>query len=63
VLPDLRINDFPEVALEPFVHPLLSTPIKREYLATSAARMAAKWRVEAIGGSPLLIGSTLGPLI
>jgi hypothetical protein len=44
VLRDLRIDQLPEVRFEPLVRPLLIPPIRREYPATSAARIAVRRR-------------------
>ena len=45
MLRDLRIDQFPEVGLEALMRPSSSAPKRREYPATSAARMAARRRV------------------
>jgi hypothetical protein len=44
VLADLRLNQLAEVRLEPLMSPLLIRPIRREYPATSAARIAVRRR-------------------
>jgi hypothetical protein len=44
VLRDLRIDQLREIPFEPFMRPLLIRPIRREYPAMSAARMAARRR-------------------
>jgi hypothetical protein len=49
----LRINQLAEVRLQPVVYPFLMTPIRREYPATFAARMAARRRVEAMAWTGL----------
>jgi len=48
-----RVNQFTEMGLEPSCVPSSSWPIRREYPATSAARMAARRRVEAMAGAGL----------
>jgi hypothetical protein len=47
VLGDLRINQFPKMCLEAFVRALL-IPIRREYPATSATRIAVRRRTEGM---------------
>ena len=62
VLRDLRIDQFPEVAFQPLVRPLLiGAPIRREYPATSAARIAVRRRTggKAVPTAVGRIGSSL----
>ena len=50
LLGDLRIDQFPEMGLKPLVRPLLVAPIRREYPATSAARIAVRRRTGGMAG-------------
>jgi hypothetical protein len=53
VLGDRRIEDLAAQRFEAFERALFVRPISREYPATSAAKIAARRRMAAIGGSGL----------
>jgi hypothetical protein len=68
VFGDLRIDQLGEVRFQPLVGSLLIGPIRREYPATSAARIAVRRRTDSIENTPktastLAIGASNAALI
>jgi hypothetical protein len=51
MLADLRVDEFAATRPEPLVRSFSSAPIRREYPATSAARIAARRRIEAMAAA------------